>query len=115
MCFKLLLTHNKAKISPSKVCMFLKIHILYKNIYILELGSRAPKLATTNIGIVSVESRKNQNQRKKRLTKDDIGTPTNFEHISHVGWDPQKGFEVKYRLFVKKRGCMHARLLYNRN
>nr|XP_022299131.1 neural Wiskott-Aldrich syndrome protein-like [Crassostrea virginica] len=58
-----------------------------------ELGSRAPKLTTTNIGIVSVENRKNMNQRKKRLTKDDIGTPTNFEHISHVGWDPQKGFE----------------------
>ena len=80
-----------------------------------EVGSRAPKLATTNIGIVSVENRKNKNQKKKRLTKDDIGTPTNFEHISHVGWDPQKGFEVKYRLFVKKRGRMYACFLYNCN
>lgn len=31
---------------------------------------------------------------KKRLTKADIGTPQNFKHISHVGWDPNKGFDV---------------------
>ena len=29
-------THNKTKISPCKVYMFLKIHILYKNIYIYQ-------------------------------------------------------------------------------
>ncbi|KAK9500929.1 hypothetical protein O3M35_002091 [Rhynocoris fuscipes] len=30
---------------------------------------------------------------KKKLTKADIGTPQNFRHISHVGWDPNKGFD----------------------
>uniref|UniRef100_A0A069DUK1 Putative actin regulatory protein n=1 Tax=Panstrongylus megistus TaxID=65343 RepID=A0A069DUK1_9HEMI len=30
---------------------------------------------------------------KKRLTKADIGKPQNFRHISHVGWDPNKGFD----------------------
>lgn len=30
---------------------------------------------------------------KKKLTKADIGKPQNFRHISHVGWDPNKGFD----------------------
>ncbi|XP_077399872.1 actin nucleation-promoting factor WASL-like isoform X2 [Vanacampus margaritifer] len=32
--------------------------------------------------------------KKKRLTKADIGTPSNFQHIGHVGWDPNTGFDV---------------------
>lgn len=31
--------------------------------------------------------------RKKKLTKSDIGLPTNFEHRVHVGWDPSKGLQ----------------------
>ncbi|KAK5896136.1 hypothetical protein CgunFtcFv8_009769, partial [Champsocephalus gunnari] len=31
--------------------------------------------------------------KKKRLTKADIGTPSNFQHIGHVGWDPNTGFD----------------------
>ena len=31
---------------------------------------------------------------KKRLTKEDISRPTNFQHISHVGWDPNRGFDL---------------------
>ncbi|KAJ8269142.1 hypothetical protein COCON_G00117490 [Conger conger] len=31
---------------------------------------------------------------KKRLTKADIGTPSNFQHIGHVGWDPNTGFDL---------------------
>ncbi|XP_078597603.1 LOW QUALITY PROTEIN: actin nucleation-promoting factor WAS-like [Branchiostoma floridae x Branchiostoma japonicum] len=32
--------------------------------------------------------------KKKKLTKADISTPTNFQHISHVGWDPNTGFDM---------------------
>uniref|UniRef100_A0A803KGS4 Actin nucleation-promoting factor WASL n=1 Tax=Xenopus tropicalis TaxID=8364 RepID=A0A803KGS4_XENTR len=32
--------------------------------------------------------------KKKKLTKADIGTPSNFQHIGHVGWDPNTGFDV---------------------
>ena len=28
---------------------------------------------------------------RKPLKKEDIGMPTNFQHISHVGWDPNHG------------------------
>ncbi|CAG5128912.1 unnamed protein product, partial [Candidula unifasciata] len=31
---------------------------------------------------------------KKKLTKADIGTPSDFRHVSHVGWDPDKGFDM---------------------
>ncbi|XP_072566077.1 actin nucleation-promoting factor WASL-like isoform X2 [Paramormyrops kingsleyae] len=31
---------------------------------------------------------------KKKLTKADIGTPSNFQHVGHVGWDPNTGFDL---------------------
>jgi P21-Rho-binding domain len=41
----------------------------------------------------------NNSKNKKRdgvrkLTKADIGTPSNFKHVTHVGWDAQKGFDL---------------------
>ncbi|XP_030638840.1 neural Wiskott-Aldrich syndrome protein-like [Chanos chanos] len=32
--------------------------------------------------------------KKKKITKADIGTPSNFQHIGHVGWDPNTGFDL---------------------
>lgn len=32
--------------------------------------------------------------KKRKVTKADISTPTNFVHISHVGWDADKGFDL---------------------
>ncbi|XP_064198848.1 WASP like actin nucleation promoting factor a isoform X1 [Anguilla rostrata] len=40
------------------------------------------------------DKRKPKGGKKKRLTKADIGTPSNFQHIGHVGWDPNTGFDV---------------------
>ena len=37
---------------------------------------------------------------KKKLTKEDISTPTEFRHVSHVGWDPNKGFDVSIQLLT---------------
>ncbi|KAG7456056.1 hypothetical protein MATL_G00247650 [Megalops atlanticus] len=41
----------------------------------------------------SKDKRKAKGKRKK-LTKADIGTPSNFQHIGHVGWDPNTGFDL---------------------
>ncbi|KAJ8381681.1 hypothetical protein SKAU_G00024590 [Synaphobranchus kaupii] len=41
----------------------------------------------------SKDKRKSKGKRKK-LTKADIGTPSNFQHIGHVGWDPNTGFDL---------------------
>ncbi|OWF35295.1 Wiskott-Aldrich syndrome protein [Mizuhopecten yessoensis] len=35
-----------------------------------------------------------EKDKKKKLTKEDISTPTDFRHVSHVGWDPDKGFDM---------------------
>ncbi|KAH8420740.1 hypothetical protein KR222_003654, partial [Zaprionus bogoriensis] len=32
--------------------------------------------------------------KKRKVTKADISKPTNFVHISHVGWDANKGFDM---------------------
>uniref|UniRef100_A0A3B3TQZ5 WASP like actin nucleation promoting factor n=1 Tax=Poecilia latipinna TaxID=48699 RepID=A0A3B3TQZ5_9TELE len=38
--------------------------------------------------------RRDKKSKKKKLTKADIGTPSNFQHIGHVGWDPNTGFDL---------------------
>uniref|UniRef100_A0A1B6MIX4 WH1 domain-containing protein n=2 Tax=Graphocephala atropunctata TaxID=36148 RepID=A0A1B6MIX4_9HEMI len=40
------------------------------------------------------EKKKNKKKDDKKLTKADIGNPTEFRHISHVGWDINKGFDA---------------------
>uniref|UniRef100_A0A8C3FIV9 WASP actin nucleation promoting factor n=1 Tax=Chrysemys picta bellii TaxID=8478 RepID=A0A8C3FIV9_CHRPI len=31
---------------------------------------------------------------KKKISKADIGAPSGFKHVTHVGWDPNTGFDV---------------------
>jgi Wiskott-Aldrich syndrome protein len=31
------------------------------------------------------------NKAKRKITKADIGLPTDFRHLAHVGWDPNTG------------------------
>ncbi|XP_041833381.1 LOW QUALITY PROTEIN: WASP like actin nucleation promoting factor b [Melanotaenia boesemani] len=38
--------------------------------------------------------KKGNKGKKKRLTKADIGTPSNFQHVGHVGWNPNTGFDL---------------------
>ncbi|ETE67866.1 Neural Wiskott-Aldrich syndrome protein [Ophiophagus hannah] len=44
--------------------------------------------------IAYTKEKKKGKAKKKKLTKADIGTPSNFQHIGHVGWDPNTGFDV---------------------
>lgn len=43
------------------------------------------------------DTKKKDNKKggKKKLTKEDISTPTDFRHVSHVGWDPNTGLDMK--------------------
>ncbi|KAK2183202.1 hypothetical protein NP493_320g01017 [Ridgeia piscesae] len=34
---------------------------------------------------------KKKDKKRKKLTKTDIGAPSDFRHVGHVGWDPDKG------------------------
>ncbi|KAH0628901.1 hypothetical protein JD844_010528 [Phrynosoma platyrhinos] len=31
---------------------------------------------------------------KKKISKADIGAPSGFKHVQHIGWDPNSGFDV---------------------
>ncbi|XP_034255954.1 neural Wiskott-Aldrich syndrome protein-like isoform X2 [Thrips palmi] len=37
---------------------------------------------------------KRRKEEKKKLSKADIGLPQDFRHVSHVGWNPNTGFDV---------------------
>ena len=52
---------------------------------------------------------------KKKIRKEDISLPTNFQHVSHVGWDPNKGFDLenvdpKLKQFFSKAGVSEREL-----
>ncbi|ESO83677.1 hypothetical protein LOTGIDRAFT_169157 [Lottia gigantea] len=52
------------------------------------------KLNGSTNALNTAKSKSKKEKKKGKLTKDDIGTPTNFKHLSHVGWDPNKGFDM---------------------
>lgn len=43
---------------------------------------------------VSTYSKKKDKKGKKKFSKADIGAPSGFKHVKHVGWDPNSGFDV---------------------
>jgi Wiskott-Aldrich syndrome protein len=43
---------------------------------------------------MALGGKKKDKDSKRRLTKADIGLPKDFRHVSHVGWDPNKGFDL---------------------
>ncbi|KAG8548964.1 hypothetical protein GDO81_023386 [Engystomops pustulosus] len=52
---------------------------------------------------------------KKKFSKADIGAPSGFKHVSHVGWDPNNGFDVnaldpELRDLFSKAGISDAQL-----
>jgi hypothetical protein len=60
--------------------------------------------------ILSKSKNKGKDSKKKiPLRKADIGNPMDFRHIQHVGWDPNKGFDLngvdnQLRSFFEKAG-----------
>ncbi|XP_066995437.1 actin nucleation-promoting factor WASL isoform X2 [Anabrus simplex] len=66
--------------------------------------------------ITSGAGRRKERDSKRRLTKADIGLPQHFRHISHVGWDPNKGFDLdnvedpQLKQFFVKAGVSDSQL-----
>ncbi|XP_048462244.1 neural Wiskott-Aldrich syndrome protein-like [Rhincodon typus] len=42
----------------------------------------------------SVQERKKGKSYRSKISKSDIGTPSNFQHVGHVAWNPETGFNV---------------------
>lgn len=56
-----------------------------------------------------------QARRRRNLTKADISQPTDFKHISHVGWNPESGFDInsqdeQLKAFFQKAGVSEKQL-----
>ena len=52
---------------------------------------------------------------KKKLTRDDIGNPTNLKHLAHIGFDAEKGFDLQnippeWQLLFEKAGVTRQQL-----
>lgn len=61
-------------------------------------------------------SKRKEKDSKRRLTKADISGPKDFRHLMHVGWDPNKGFDLdnvddpQLKQFFKKAGVSDRQL-----
>lgn len=42
--------------------------------------------------------KKKKKSKKRRLTKDDVGIPHDFRHVSHLSWNADDGPHVRYFL-----------------
>jgi len=54
------------------------------------------KKSNNNTDKDASKNKKKDKGGKRKLCKDDISTPTDFRHVSHVGWDPNKGLDVSH-------------------
>uniref|UniRef100_A0A336KBC5 CSON010686 protein n=1 Tax=Culicoides sonorensis TaxID=179676 RepID=A0A336KBC5_CULSO len=82
---------------------------------------RKPKHNITTHSITTTNTKNNRLDKKygKKFSKADIGTPSGFTHVTHVGWDSYKGFnfaggnEETLKPFLEKAG-VSQKLLKNR-
>ena len=58
---------------------------------------------------------KNKKREVKRIKKEDIGLPSNFKHVTHVGWNAKSGFDLSgedeaLKPFLQKAGVSENQL-----
>ncbi|XP_028413484.1 neural Wiskott-Aldrich syndrome protein-like [Dendronephthya gigantea] len=80
-------------------------------------GRVSPSPSVSSIDKKSAKKDKNKKNKnkKQRITKDDIGLPSNFQHVGHVGWDPQEGFDINklddsWKMIFSKAGVTDSEL-----
>ncbi|XDV25291.1 hypothetical protein PO909_029234 [Leuciscus waleckii] len=57
-------------------------------------GLSEPTLLMATVDKKNPEINNQHYKNKKKISKADIGTPYNFQHIGHVGWDPNIGLDL---------------------
>lgn len=54
-----------------------------------------PDITSARYRALPLPSEKSKSKKgKKKFSKADIGAPSGFKHVSHIGWDPNNGFDV---------------------
>ncbi|KAM4604575.1 actin nucleation-promoting factor WAS [Discoglossus pictus] len=75
-----------------------------------------PDITSSRYRALTKVSDKNKDKKgKKKFSKADIGAPSGFKHVSHVGWDPNSGFDVnaldpELRSLFSRAGISDAQL-----
>lgn len=106
------MTSNRTNEDDSVILRKPKHNITTKPIHEISTKPMMTKIKTRN-------TNKKDKKVVKKFTKADIGTPTGFQHVTHVGWDSYKGFNFKgddeevLKPFLEKAG-VSDKLLKNR-
>ncbi|RWS30266.1 hypothetical protein B4U80_11059 [Leptotrombidium deliense] len=58
-------------------------------------GHNATSISQTSLFQKSSKKKGKDKAKKSKLRKEDIGNPTGFTHLTHIGWDPNTGFDMK--------------------
>uniref|UniRef100_A0A452HD79 Uncharacterized protein n=1 Tax=Gopherus agassizii TaxID=38772 RepID=A0A452HD79_9SAUR len=53
-----------------------------------------PDITSSRYRGLPVPTASEKKKGKKKISKADIGAPSGFKHVTHVGWDPNTGFDV---------------------
>uniref|UniRef100_A0A8B9IXV7 WASP actin nucleation promoting factor n=1 Tax=Amazona collaria TaxID=241587 RepID=A0A8B9IXV7_9PSIT len=56
--------------------------------------SRYRGLPSPTAGPTASPTAGEQKKSRKKISKADIGAPSGFRHVGHIGWDPSNGFDV---------------------
>ncbi|NXX17919.1 WASP protein, partial [Podargus strigoides] len=57
-------------------------------------ASRYRGLPSPTAGPTAGPTAREQKKGRKKISKADIGAPSGFKHVGHIGWDPNNGFDV---------------------
>ncbi|KAM6106898.1 actin nucleation-promoting factor WAS [Phoenicopterus ruber ruber] len=58
------------------------------------LPSPTGPTAGPTVGPTASPTAGEQKKGRKKISKADIGAPSGFKHVGHIGWDPKNGFDV---------------------
>ncbi|KPP66774.1 hypothetical protein Z043_114692, partial [Scleropages formosus] len=61
---------------------------------ILASRYRSPAVPVPAHASLSKGKKDKKNKKKPKISKADIGAPSGFMHVTHVGWDPNTGFDT---------------------
>ncbi|XP_072287445.1 actin nucleation-promoting factor WAS isoform X2 [Pyxicephalus adspersus] len=65
------------------------------NLSMSAINIQNPDITSARYRALPTPSDKSKNKKgKKKFSKADIGAPSGFKHVSHIGWDPNNGFDV---------------------
>ncbi|CAM2110000.1 unnamed protein product [Caretta caretta] len=61
---------------------------------LMTMDIQNPDITSSRYRGLPVPTAAEKKKGKKKISKADIGAPSGFKHVTHVGWDPNTGFDV---------------------